>query len=310
MDKLFNLLGWTNAQVISMNRCFEMIQMIFAGKIPVKRIISALLAAAELFGMATFKIPIKAVGEELDLTGYEIVMCDEFDGDEIDTDTWYFRSLGSGNSGCGFNCKSQAKLENGNLILTAEYLDAEHGKYGEGWYSAVVALNQWYCKGYFEIRCICNKGEGFWSTFWLQSGHSYDSQSNGGIGGAEIDILENATFNLPFKRFKNCITQTVYCNGWDDDDENIDKCQFRAAGDDIYNKYNTYGVKWTDDEYIFYINGKETARTSFGKGVSEVLENLIVGLEIPNELPQDIADNHDYKTQMTVDYVKVYQKAD
>lgn len=309
LDKLFSLIGWTNGQIISFKRCIDLLQMIAAGGIPFKKIISVILAAAELFGMATFKIPISPAGDELDLMGYELVVCDEFDGVEIDTDTWYFRSLGSGNAGCGFNCESQAKLENGNLIITAEYLDSQQGKYGEGWYSASVALNQWYCKGYFEIRCICNKGEGFWSTFWMQSSHSYDTQSNGGIGGAEIDILENSTFDLPFKKFKNCITQTVYCNGYDDNDETIDKCQFRAAGDDIYNKYNTYGVMWTDEEYIFYINGKETVRTSFGKGVSEVLENLILGLEIPNELPNYIANDHNYKTQMIVDYVKVYQKA-
>ncbi|MCR4615687.1 MAG: glycoside hydrolase family 16 protein [Clostridiales bacterium] len=309
MYNLFSNFGWSNGQRF----CFEIginsLKDLFSGKVSLKKIIATLLVISEIMGMAIFKLPIYPRGEELDLTGYELVVCDEFNGDKVDTDTWFFRSLGSGNSGCGFNCESQAKVEDGNLILTAEYLDAEKGKYGEGWYSAVIALNQWYCKGYFEIRCICNKGEGFWSTFWLQSGHSYDLQSNGGIGGAEIDILENSTFDFPLKKFRNCITQTVYCNGYDDNDENIDKCQVRAAGDDIYNKFNTYGVKWTDDEYIFYINGKETFRTSFGKGVSQVPENLIVGLEIPNILPKDIAANKDYKTQMTVDYVKVYQLA-
>ncbi len=308
MNKIFSALGWTNGQAVCFDRAAELLRNAFGGKITLKGFIATLLVAAELLGMAVFRIPVYPRGEELDLTGYELIMSDDFDGEDIDTDTWYFRSLGSGNSGCGFNCESQAKLRDGNLILTAEYLDAEKGKYGEGWYSAVLALNQWYCKGYFEIRCICNKGEGFWSTFWLQSSHSYDLQSNGGIGGAEIDILENSTFRSPFKKFKNCITQTVYCNGYDDD-ENIDKCQIRVAGDDIYNRYNTYGVKWTDDEYIFYVNGRETLRTSFGKGVSEVLENLIVGLEIPNELPKNIAANKDYKTQMIVDYVKVYQPA-
>ena len=51
----------------------------------------------------------------------------------------------------------------------------------------------------------------------------------------------------------------------------------------------------------------ETVRTSFGLGVSQVLENLIVSLEIPENLPKKITDNPDYKTQMIVDYVRVYQ---
>ena len=103
------------------------------------------------------------------------------------------------------------------------------------------------------------------------------------------------------------MTQTVYCNGSDDDEENIDKCQFGTLGKNIYDDYNTYGVLWNDDEYIFYINGKETYRTSFGLGVSEAPENLIVSLELPEEMPERIASDHSFKTQMVVDWVKVYQ---
>ena len=80
-----------------------------------------------------------------------------------------------------------------------------------------------------------------------------------------------------------------------------------SVGNDIYNTYNTYGVLWTDDEYVFFVNGVETARTSFGLGVSEVPENLIVSLEIPQELPAHIANDPAYRTEMIVDYVRVYQ---
>ena len=77
-------------------------------------------------------------------------------------------------------------------------------------------------------------------------------------------------------------------------------------GKDIYDAYNTYGVEWTEDEYIFYINGVESARTSFGSGVSEVPEEVIVSLEIPDEFPDTLTQ--DFTTQYIVDYVKIYQK--
>ena len=306
-DKLFRLFGWTNAQQQRFFHFTETLRAVFSGKPPAKRMLAGLLAAAELFCAAVFKAPVHPYGEALDLSGYKMILNEEFDGDTLDTDVWYFRSLGSGNAGCGFNAESQARLENGKLILTGEYLDEQRGTYGAGWYSAAVALKEWYCKGYFEIRCICNKDDGFWSAFWLQSAHSYDDESRGGVGGAEIDILEATDYDsiLPFSH--NSITQTVYCNGSDDDEEKIDKCQFSVVGKDIYNQFNTYGVLWTDDEYIFFVNGVESARTSFGLGVSEVLENLIVSLEIPNELPKKIADNPAYRTEMIVDYVRVYQ---
>ena len=307
LEKLFRLFGWTNAQKQRFYHWSDMLRAIFSGKLPAKRLLAGLLAAAELFCAAVFKAPVHPYGDPLDLSGYNLVLEDEFDGEALDTDVWFFRSLGSGNAGCGFNAERQARLQDGNLILTGEYLDEQRGAYGAGWYSAAIALKEWYCKGYFEIRCICNKDDGFWSAFWLQSSHSYDSESRGGVGGAEIDILEATDYDSILPSYHNSITQTVYCNGSDDDDEKIDKCQFNVVGSDIYNRYNTYGVLWTDDAYIFYVNGVETARTSFGLGVSEVPEDLIVSLEIPQELPAKIAKDPAYKTEMIVDYVRIYQ---
>lgn len=309
-EKLFRLFGWTNAQQQRFYHWLEMLRTVFSGKQSAKRLLAGLLAAAELFCAAVFKAPVRPYGETLDLTGYTLVLDEEFDGDALDTDVWFYRSLGSGNAGCGFNAESQVHLQDGKMILTGEYLDADHGAYGPGWYSAAVALKEWHCKGYYEIRCICNRDKGFWSAFWLQSSHSYDTESRGGVGGAEIDILEATDFDAALPSRHNSITQTVYCNGTDADDEKIDKCQFSVVGDDIYNQYNTYGVLWTDDEYIFFVNGVESARTSFGLGVSEVPENLIVSLEIPQELPAKIANDPAYRTEMIVDYVRVYQTPD
>lgn len=306
LEKLFKLFGWTNGQKESFGLFLQAVKKLTGSKHSLMRFCALLLAAAELFGAAVFKAPVHPCGEALDLTGYELVVEDNFDGDTLDLDVWYHRGVGARRM--GYNAESQVSLKDGNLILTGEYRDAQHGAYGAGWYTGAIALKQWYRKGYFEIRCICNKGEGFWSAFWMQSNHSYDLESRGGIGGAEIDIFEASDYDALLPTNRNSVTQTVYCNGSDDDDENIDKCQFSAVGDDIYNKFNTYGLKWTDDEYIFYINGVETVRTSFGLGVSEVLENLIVSLEIPDELPQKIASDPNYQTQMIVDYVRVYQQ--
>lgn len=306
LEKMFDLFGWTNGQILRFSHFTEYLQRLVSFQIPIKRIFSALIAVIELFGAAAFKTPVHPYGEEIDLDGYELVVFDDFDGDELDTDIWYNRGVGPRRF--GYNAASQVSLRDGNLVITGEYRDEAHGEYGAGWYAGAVALNEWFCKGYFEIRCICNKDEGFWSAFWIQSSHSYDQYSNGGIGGAEIDIFEAAEYDALLSSKRNSVTQTVYCNGSDADPDNIDKCQFSAIGNDIYNEYNTYGLKWTDDEYIFYINGVETGRTSFGLGVSEVLENVIVSLELPENLPQKITSDPNYKTEFIVDYVKVYQQ--
>lgn len=269
-----------------------------------KAAVAIILAIAELFGLVIFDLPTTPRGQELDLSSYALVFEDEFEGNTLNTDVWQYR--GSGSRRGGFNAPSQVRVENGNMIMTGEYL--KDGTYGEGWYTGMVKLKERYCKGYFEIRCIVNSGSGFWSAFWIQADAPYTaSVSKGGVGGCEIDIFESMSYDNFIG--KNSVTQTVHCAGVDGVQEGF---QSRNLGDfygnNIYEEYNTYGLEWTDDEYIFYVNGVETARTSFGNGVSEVLEDVIVSLEIPGEEELTGLDKETYKTEYIIDYVKIYQK--
>lgn len=303
IEQIMNLLGWTNGQI---NRFWEFVtaaKNLTASGFSFKRFFSGVLAVIELFCAAAFKTPIHPYGQKLDLTGYNLVFCDDFDDDELNTDIWFTRA--DGPRRCGFNAPSQVKQKNGNLIITGEYLT--DGTYGEGWYAGAIALKQKYTKGYFEIRCICNDSTDFWSAFWFQGTNPYDAEfSRGGVGSAEIDIFESySSVNPKLKYELNTVSQTIWCNGYDDDADSLDKCAISALGNDIRHQFNTYGVEWNDDEYIFYINGVETGRTSFGNGTSNDTEELIVSLEIPET---EINLDKSVKTELIVDYVKAWQK--
>nr|MCR5484279.1 family 16 glycosylhydrolase [Clostridiales bacterium] len=85
-----------------------------------------------------------------------------------------------------------------------------------------------------------------------------------------------------------------------------------------YVQYNTYGVEWNEKEYIFYINGIETGRSSFG-GVSKVPEFLELSIEIDGARGEPyqgwsgiITDNDPdaLPADFIVDYVHVYQYND
>lgn len=269
-----------------------------------KKIIASILAIIELCGLTILDLPTTPRGENLDLTGYSVVFEDEFVGDALNTDVWEYR--GSGSRRGGFNAESQVRVENGNMIMTGEYLT--DGTYGEGWYTGMIKLKERYCKGYFEIRCIVNDDPGYWSAFWIQADSPYTaSVSKGGVGGAEIDIFESMSAEKTIGR--DAVTQTIHCAGVDGVQEGFQSCILGSFyGNNIYEEYNTYGLEWTDDEYIFYINGVETRRSSFGNGVSEVLEDVIVSLEIPSEEELAELDKETYKTEFIVDYVKIYQK--
>lgn len=263
----------------------------------VKGAIAGGLAVIEFMSMLIFGTPVSPRGQELDLTGYEVVFYDEFEGDTLNLDDWYYRGVGSERG--GYTASSQVSLRDGNVVLTGEYL--EDGEFGAGWYGAEIALNEWYKNGYFEIRCICSDGDAFWSAFWLQAEHPYEAEySQGGIGGAELDIFE--CFD------DDCITSTIHCAGVDGVQEGF---QSAVLGDFRVPKpckqYNTYGLEWTEEEYIFYINGVETTRSTFGNGVSREELLPIVSLCTPDSEKLDVLEK-DYKCEFIVDYVKIYQK--
>lgn len=269
----------------------------------IKKFFASFLAIIELFGLTIFDLPVKPHGDELDLTGYSLVFEDEFNYDEFDTDVWEYRASGSRRG--GFNAASQVTFRDGNMVLTGEY--RKDGQYGEGWYTGMVRLKEWYCKGYFEIRCKVNRENHFWSAFWLQASAPYTaSVSKGGIGGAEIDIFESVNTGKYFDQ--DAVSHNIHCAGVDGVEEGYQSATLGSFyGENIYDEYNTYGVKWTDTEYIFYINGVETRRSSFGNGVSEVLEEVIVSLEIPGADKLSELDKDTYKTEFVVDYVRIYQ---
>lgn len=289
-------LGLVYREAWALTKVFEYLKGILEN-FSVKGAIAGGLAVIEFMSMLVFGTPVSPRGQELDLTGYEMVFYDEFEGDTLNSDDWYYRGVG-GERG-GYTASSQVSLRDGNVVLTGEYL--ENGEFGAGWYGAEIALNEWYKNGYFEIRCICSEGDAFWSAFWLQAEHPYEAEySQGGIGGAELDIFE--CFD------DNCITSTIHCAGVDGVQEGF---QSAILGDFRVNKpceqYNTYGLEWTEDEYIFYINGVETTRSTFGNGVSKAKLLPIVSLCTPDADKLDVLEK-DYKCEFIVDYVKIYQK--
>lgn len=300
LEKMYDLFGWPFYQRHAFDNMLIAIKNFFADGLAPKRLIASFMAIIELFCAAVFKTPQPAMGAEIDLSKYERVLFDDFDGDSLNEDIWQCR--GTYRDRAAFMAPSQIKVENGNLVITAEYRN--EGVFGEGWYSAEVALKEWQTYGgYFEIKCRCSKGTGFWSAFWMQSNNSYDHEgSAGGIGGAEIDIFESMGADALLKKNKSCVTQTVWYNGGDDNPDEIDKVGLGTYyADDIYDTYNTYGVLWTKDEYVFYVNGKETARTS--TAVSNAEEVLLISLCPPAE----INFSHDYKTEFIIDSVSIYR---
>ena len=249
-------------------------------------------------------------GNELNLNGYDLVFFDDFNGDSLDTSRWEYRSVGPVRvHGATLNeiktkayCNhpKQVSVKDGCLAITGEYTTSE---YGESWHSASIRLKDFYTYGYFEIKCIPNNSADFWSAFWLQSGNSYNHDiSQGGRYGAEIDIFE--TYKNHDLTTKGFITSTIHCNGFDEIPDKVDsKRVVKAYVNNLYSDYTTFGLMWTETEYIFYVNGIESGRSSFANGTSCVPEEVIVSLCAPDNIKLDKSTT----TRFRVDSVKIYQ---
>ena len=259
--------------------------------------------------------------KKIDLSNMQLVFEDNFDK-ELDRSVWSTSIENTPIRRGGYWTDEQSFTKDGNLIIRTEYL--ENGKHGSGWYTGTCLSQNLkeFKYGYFEVRCKAPAAEGLWSAFWLQSPNMSDNlYTDDGKNGAEIDIMESPYYNDPTmqsKKYRNTTMHTIHVNGYGEQHSSKNS-KYLKVQNDMYTEFNTYGLLWTENEYIFYINGYESWRTSFG--VSQVPEYLRLSVEIAGENgnPSNPKNKVTWAGEITnnpqsampadfvVDYVKVYQ---
>lgn len=262
-------------------------------------------------------------GPELDLTGMELVFEDEFRAQSLQGDVWTDEKYWAGDHEYirrgGYWDKDQCLLDGENLVIRTEF--KQEGKYGSGWYTGMLNTRSLfeYKYGYFEIRCKAPKAEGLWSAFWLLA-DTYNTVSGNGHGGAEIDIMESPFYHDPYNNanYQNTTLHTIHIDGYGKDHKSVASPKVEVQKN-MYDEFNTYGVLWTESEYVFYVNGVESYRTSFG--VSDVAQYMILSIEIAGKQGSanpsnpknqfcwsgEITNNSEKAFDFVIDYVKVYQ---
>ena len=268
---------------------------------------SFFLFISSLFGVQTAP----PTDEGVDKEGMTLTISQEFD-EELDRDIWsghyQYGDVTESRKGSYWN-QYLAYTADGDLVIPVTYLENGMGGKGAGWYSAGIdtdsdapnGFSQKY--GYFECRCILPKGADIWSAFWLMNDGVYNVDGTG-TDGTEIDIFESDCYG---DLLNKAVTSNLHYDGYGDAHKSMG-AQKTYLSNNPYEEYNTYGLGWTEDEYIFYINGEETFRTSFG-GVSQNEEYLILSVEMRGEngIPSERDNAPAEETQFIVDYVRVYQ---
>ena len=279
-----------------------------------KKLIPALavtaLASAALLGYGAvknglinvsrgFDVPDETI--EIDGDTYRMTFCDDFDGKKLDTRKWSLcPQWERGNVGGHWSDDCVSLDGAGRLVLKTKL--AEDGTPLTGAIRSKGKFEQ--SHGYFEARCRLQSAHGMWTAFWLMCEEEHKI-GNGAKDGAEIDIYESYSLD------DAAINHAVHWDGYGEEH----RCWAKAkSGTSCYDgKFHTFGLLWTDDAYIFYIDGREVRRLDASDaeypGCCEPATYLKLSVEAgtwagairPEELPDD---------SLTVDYVKVYQKTE
>ena len=262
---------------------------------------------------------------------WKLVWNDEFDGTELDMTKWSFRYHILQKRQMCLSDETAALDGKGNLVLSLmekdghyystqlqtgeNYMDRPGEKFekdGFGWPIAKFSKPKFMHKyGYYEIRCKLQTQEGWWSAFWLQSpriGFCADPKE----AGVEVDIMES------FRR-DNTVSHNNHWGGYGADHKHAGSGDIQL--EETADGYHTFGLEWTPDEYIYYIDGKETWRCS--EAVSQTEQFILVTTECMgyrwlDVLTGELLDSSDKPAEslkkavlpdaFIVDYVRVYDE--
>ena len=242
--------------------------------------------AVVIFALAAMAVaPSDSAGPALD---DNLIWSDEFDGRSLDLAKWDYFLLGRRRD--AIDVKEAVSLDGqGHLILTTS-------KVGDAWHTGMISTQGKFERafGYFECRVRFQTQVGHWSAFWLQSPKMGAVVGDTKTSGTEIDIFEYLV-NRGDK-----VQHTLHWDGYGKDHKSAEQIHEEEG---LSRGWHTIGLEWTKNEYVFYVDGKETWRT--GEAVSHAPEFIILSLEV-GEWAGDIA-KATLPDSVVFDYVRVYK---
>jgi beta-glucanase (GH16 family) len=247
---------------------------------------------------------------------WKLVWHDEFDGDTLDRSKWDFRLHLMQQRHKTF-AEDGAELDgNSNLLLKlyekdgqfysphlqtgSNFMDRPGDPYSKfRWPIAKIEKPKFQHKyGYYEIRCKLPTQPGWWAAVWLQSpiiGSTLDPARSG----VEIDIMENFTRD-------GIVSHNNHWNGYGSDHE----CAGSGGRKVTQEDFHVFGLDWSKDGYIYYIDGQESWRCA--GPVSDCEQFILISTECmgyrDGDSPSEELKKAILPDYFIVDYVRVFDE--
>jgi len=216
---------------------------------------------------------------------WQMVWHDEFDGTTLDDAKW---EIPEGRRRDGFWSRQAITLDGQGCLVMKTLQDGD--RYLDGCIRTRGKFEHAY--GYYVARVKFQQQPGHWSAFWLYN-HCVGNLGDGGRNGAEIDIMEKPWLD-------GRLNHAVHWDGYGKEHRSEAK---QADVPGVMEGFHTFALLWLPDEYVFFVDGKETWRTRAGGVCREPLY-----IKLSDEIGAwagDIARAR-LPDEFLVDYVRVY----
>jgi beta-glucanase (GH16 family) len=221
---------------------------------------------------------------------WKLVWHDEFDGEALDAAKWVYGHEGRRKGGW-WSHEAVALDGQGHLVIKTSKVGE---KYVDGCITTQGRFEHAF--GYYVARIKFQEQPGHWSAFWMTT-PGVGKVGDEGRDGTEIDIMEKPWLD-------ERVQHTFHWDGYGKAHRSEGQ---RVSVPGVMTGFHTFGLLWTPEEYVFYVDGRETWRTKAG-GVSQVPEYLLLSDEI-GDWGGDITKAK-LPDEFQVDYVRVYDLAD
>ena len=248
-----------------------------------------------------FKINIKA-------DQWNVSFEEEFEGDTLNTDLWGDIWDTDNEYEWRDNFSFAYKKDNvfvdgkGNLINRVVALDEKNSAGNPVYTSSMISTKDCFESdyGYYEMRVIPHRATGMWGAWWILAGDmdSEDAKADySSKNGVEIDIFETL-YDLGTAR--HALFWDGYYNG-----QTQGKTYNQPEIPNLFDgDYHLFGLKWTPEEFIFYVDGEETWRLD-GAGGCEEPGYMLISSHF-NTSTGDITLKPGEHSDMIIDYIKIY----
>lgn len=245
------------------------------------------------------------------LGDWQLVWNDEFDGPDVDESKWTFQNgdgcdinlCGWGNNELQWYLPHNATIEDGHLVIIAQEQTINNRSYTSSRMRSKDKGDWRY--GRFEVRAKLPRGQGLWPAIWMMP---TDNVYGGWAASGEIDIME-ALGHEPAK-----VHGTLhYGASWPNNRSSGDA--YTLSSGTFTDDFHVFAIEWEAGEIRWYVddtlyltqNNWSTTDAAFPAPFDQRF-HFILNVAVGGNWPGSPDASTSFPQQLTVDYVRVYQK--